>query len=161
MTLIYGGISYFKKEAELTFKSKTVWSWHDRSQGIQVGYVEGMGAWVFRRIHSDDNYAVYATLDADFNVQSAVYFVEQCESGQRIETTKLWETGKPKVLRCSKSGNTLIFASNLGSPDMLSSWSDNLDGFKFKEDFSGWDWNYLMRKMTMNKLKADKASKGK
>lgn len=143
-----------RKEAELTYLTDAEWKWHDEYDRIQIRFSDTNQKWVMRKVHLNDSYAIYAAVNDDYSISVAAMFDEKCTPNTEIETSQKWKDGSAKVLKCHSSGKKLIFSARFYDPDRLNfTWAANLDGFSFYENFSGWNLDYLDKKITLSKAR--------
>jgi len=142
-----------EKSLELAYGTEHKWEWENENTRIQVRVVEDLGRSVLRRVHISDGYIIYAYKNDDYTFTTAAIFPVKCEPKTSITTTKKFQDGEPKKLHCNEDGDNLIHQAQWSATESLSSWKENLDGYKIDESFYSWDFDRLDREITLNKAK--------
>jgi hypothetical protein len=160
LSIILGCIfAYYKyqenlrKQQELTYDTKAKWSWENEFSRIQIAYVEKIGASILRKVNLEEKYAIYVLKNEDYTFSTFVKFSTNCKPGTKIETSEKFSNGEPKILKCNEEGNSLSFEASWNQTEPITSWSENLNGFKFNEYFYSWNFDKLDREITLKKAK--------
>ena len=157
-TLIFGaivGYNYYeeekKKAEELSYVSHGKWEWYNKYQRIQIMNIDGQS--ILRKVYINKKYIIHAYKKNDYSLSAFVIFVVDCEPGSEIVTSSSYSDGEPIILECNKSGEGFSLSVAWDSKDADIVWEEDLDGFKFREDFGDWDFTKLDQEITLSKAK--------
>jgi len=142
-----------QKAAELKSYTKQEWAWENEYSKVQIRRVESMNKSVLRKVHLNENYVVYAYMNDDYTYSTLVAFQTKCKPGTIITTTEKFSNGEPKTLNCDSDGESLIYEVVWPAEPMITSWSENLNGYSVDETFYSWNFDKLKREVTLNKAK--------
>jgi len=145
-----------RKKAELTFSSEQIWQWYDEDNRIQIFFNKKHNKSVLRKVYMHDKYVVYAYKDDDYKLITMIEFVTKCKPNSVIKTSKQYSDGKPVILRSNEKGNSLSYSVYWGKKNTQFVWQENVDGFKFRVNFSCWDFSKLDQEITLSKTKEAK-----
>lgn len=142
-----------KKKQELEFDTKVNWTWENEYNHVQITYHEEEKVSVLRKVNLEEKYAVYLLKNDDYTFSTFVKFTSDCKPGTKIETTEKFSNGESKTLVCSEDGKSLGFEVYWNQKEPITSWNENLNGFKVNESFYGWNFDRLDREITLKKAK--------
>lgn len=146
---------YKKKTLELNETTNMViqnnWKWFDEDRRIQIGKLNDNKS-IFRKVYPE-KYSIYALKDDNYSLMAMVTFDTKCKPNSEIITTKKFHDGTPKTLTCSKDGDYLRYMVMFDGKSNYGNWSEDLDGFRFNEEFDYWDFTYLDKEVTLSKAK--------
>ena len=138
------------KIKELSFGVDEKWEWQDEVLRIQKRTDPYTNRTALRRVNLKEQYVVYVTKDNNYKYTTMVQFKTGCKPGTEIKTSKTFNDGSHKILRCI-NGGYLTFAAYWPGSEPLTQWSENLDGFSFYEYFMIWDMSQLDKEITLSK----------
>lgn len=142
-----------EKNLELSFHTKHKWEWENEYSGVQIRFVEDAKRSVLRKVHTLENYVIYAYKNDDYTLSTVAVFPTTCKPNKIITTTEKFPNGEPKTLNCDEDGESLVYQAIWTGKDPIMSWSENLNGYKIEESFFGWNFDKLDREITLNKAK--------
>lgn len=142
-----------KKQAELSFSTKSPWQWHDKYGRVQIKYNEALRRSFLREVNLEKSYAVYAFKGDNYELNAIAVFQVKCEPKSEITTSQKFDDGTPKILRCSDDGDSLSINVSWEGRNTNVIWEENLDGFGIKQNFSYWDFSKLDQEITLAKAK--------
>lgn len=155
-------LQYQKNQAKLTYHADRQWVWHQKRAGIQINilgddFVEipGLSDHILRKVDLAGKYYVVAYKTSDYTLEADIYFITKCKPSTKIETSKKFSKGESIFLYCNRSGNALSHGASWDREDSEFVWGNDLDGFKFRVDFSEWDFTVLDKEITLSKAKPD------
>ena len=156
------GYDHYKSEKakaeELSFRTESVWSWHDEFDRVQIQFNESIKRSILRKVSSDKSYIIYVYKNEDYSYNFRVQFLTECKPESSITTQQKWSTGQAKELNCTSSGKSLTYDFKMDAGASLDYLSENLDGFKFSESLLTWDFTKLDQEITLLKAKAPEKS---
>jgi len=140
------------KAKELEFAANEEWQWFDEYEHLQIRYDSEFSKSILRKVNLAKGYVIYATKDNDYNLITWVKFSVACKPNTILVTDEVFSNGMSKTLKCNSAGDALTFVSKWSDSDTIFTWSDNLGGFEFSENFTFWDFNKLNQEVTLLKL---------
>ncbi len=150
----FGYLDYEKSQklkAELSYKSKHEWIWHDEYERIQIRHIDAIGKSMLRKVYTHKNHVIYAYKNDDYSLQATVLFFVPCEPQSEIITSQEFSSGEPKKLVCNSDGEALRFGVSWSDKSSDKLWEEKLDGFSLRVDFSDWDFTKLDQEVTLSK----------
>ncbi|MCF6442891.1 hypothetical protein L1077_26050 [Pseudoalteromonas luteoviolacea] len=140
-----------KLKAELKYGTSADWEWYDKYGRIQIRYDEKAKKTYLRKTYVKDKYVIYAYKHEDYSLGAYVYFIVDCKANSTITTSKTFNSGAEKKLLCTPEGNALQYGVTWSERNSNVVWEEDLDGFKFRENFGSWDFSVLDREITLSK----------
>jgi hypothetical protein len=138
-------------KAELRYGTTADWIWFDEYARIQMRYNENTNRTFLRKAFIKDKYVVYAYKNADYSLAAYVLFIVDCKPDSTITTSKTFKSGTEKKLLCTPEGNALQYSVTWSGTSTDVVWQEDLDGFKFRENFGNWDFSVLDQEITLSK----------
>lgn len=153
-------LQYEKKQAELNFDTSKSWEWHQEWDRIQINVLDddfvedkSRSNHNLRKVFISDKYYVSVHKDSDYELIVAVIFITNCKPNSTIVTSAKYNNGKPMKLYCMDDGRQLLHMVKLVDTDII--LQKDLDGFKYRVDFSKWDFSILDKEITLLKAKPE------
>ena len=152
--------TFFMKKVMNEGVEEIKWEWADQRQDIQIAHSDA-GTSILRRVHLNDQYAIYVSKDENYNFHTWASFKYKCEPKTTIKTNQKYESGEFMTLTCDGSGESLyigtMWPANTTTVDWI--WAVNLGGFNVYENFSDWNFNNHDREITLKKAMKPKDGK--
>jgi len=118
---------------------------------IQIYHHKELNKTILRKVEIDKNYIIEAFISKSGRLISTVDFIVKCNPKTKIETTEKYKSGKPIILKCDDTGNSLHYSRAWNNT--ISIWERDIDGFSFYANFKNWNFTKLKQEATLSKAK--------